>query len=90
MSRDEIGMKNVAEIKYSDIKKFYVHLIRDIGFKPNSMEIIHLILHPVFNVAVRDGFIEAILRMGVMAEIRAIIGKAKAARARQSRSRNGS
>ena len=30
--RDEIGMKNVAEIKYSDIKKFYIHLINDVGF----------------------------------------------------------
>ena len=68
--RDEIGMKNVAEIKYSDIKKFYVHLIRDIGFKPNSMEIIHTILHPVFNVAVRDGFIRSNPTDGVMAEIK--------------------
>ena len=76
--RDEIGMKNVAEIKYSDIKKFYVHLIRDIGFKPNSMEIIHTILHPVFNVAVRDGFIRSNPTDGVMAEIkRAIIGKSQ-------------
>lgn len=68
--RDEIGMKNVAEIKYSDIKKFYIHLINDIGFKPNSMETIHTILHPVFNVAVRDGFIRSNPTDGVMAEIK--------------------
>ncbi len=53
--QDEIGAKNIADIKYSDIKRFYIHLIKDIGFKPNSMEIIHTILHPVFNVAVRMG-----------------------------------
>lgn len=68
--RDEIGQKNIATIKYSDIKKFYIHLIKDVGFKPNSMEIIHTILHPVFNVAVRDGVIRVNPTDGVMAEIK--------------------
>ena len=67
--QDEIGAKNIADIKYSDIKRFYIHLIKDIGFKPNSMEIIHTILHPVFNVAVRDGFIRTNPTDGVIAEI---------------------
>ena len=68
--RDEIGLKNIADIRYSDIKKFYIHLIMDIGFKPNSMEIIHTILHPVFGVAVRDGVIRTNPTDGVMAEIK--------------------
>ena len=68
--QDEIGAKNIADIKYSDIKRFYIHLIKDIGFKPNSMEIIHTILHPVFNVAVRDGFIRTNPTDGVMEEIK--------------------
>ncbi len=68
--RDEIGQKNITSIKYSDIKKFYIHLIKDVGFKPNSMEIIHTILHPVFNVAVRDGVIRVNPTDGVMAEIK--------------------
>lgn len=68
--QDEIGSKNVADIKYSDIKRFYIHLIKDMGFKPNSMEVIHTILHPVFNVAVRDGFIRMNPTDGVMAEIK--------------------
>lgn len=68
--QDEIGAKNIADIKYSDIKRFYIHLIKDIGFKPNSMEIIHTILHPVFNVAVRDGFIRTNPTDGVIAEIK--------------------
>ena len=72
--QDEIGAKNIADIKYSDIKRFYIHLIKDIGFKPNSMEIIHTILHPVFNVAVRDGFIRTNPTDGVIAE-RAITGR---------------
>ena len=40
---ETIGHKDIASIKYSDIKRFYIHLIRDIGFKPNSMEIINRI-----------------------------------------------
>lgn len=68
--RDEIGYKDIATIKYSDIKKFYIHLIKDIGFKPNSVEIIHTIIHPVFAVAVRDGYIRLNPTDGVMAEIK--------------------
>lgn len=67
---DEIGMRKLTDIKYSDIKKFYNHLIRDLGFKPNSMEIIHTILHPIFTTAVRDGYIRVNPTDGVMAEIK--------------------
>jgi len=68
--RDEIGYKDIATIKYSDIKKFYIHLIKDIGFKPNSMEIIQTIIHPVFAIAVRDGLIRINPTDGAMAEIK--------------------
>ena len=67
--RDDIGLKDIASIRYSDIKKFYIHLIKDVGFKPNSMEIIHTILHPIFTTAVRDGLIRMNPTDGVMAEI---------------------
>ena len=67
---DEIGVKDIASIKSSDIKKFYIHLIKDIGFKPASMEIIHTILHPIFTTAVRDGLIRINPTDGVMAEIK--------------------
>lgn len=68
--RDGLGTKKIASIKYSDIKKFYIHLIKDIGFKPNSVEIIQTILHPVFNMAVRDGYIRTNPTDGVIAEIK--------------------
>lgn len=67
---DSLGRRKLPEIKYSDIKKFYNHLIRDLGFKPNSMEIIHTILHPIFATAVRDGYIRVNPTDGVMAEIK--------------------
>ena len=40
------------------------------GFKPNSVEIIQTILHPVFNVAVKDGYIRINPTDGVIAEIK--------------------
>lgn len=67
---DDIGTRKISSIKYSDIKKFYIHLIKDIGFKPNSIEIIQTIIHPVFNAAVRDGIIRINPTDGVIAEIK--------------------
>ena len=67
---DNIGLKKIVDIKYSDIKAFYNSLIREKGFKPNSMEIINTILHPVFTLAVRDGYIRNNPTDGVMAEIK--------------------
>lgn len=68
--RDVLGDKKIASIRYSDIKKFYVHLIEKQDFKPNSVEIIQTILHPVFNSAVRDGIIRINPTDGVIAEIK--------------------
>lgn len=65
-----LGQRSIGSIKYSDIKKFYIHLIKEVGFKPNSMEIIHTILHPVFAVAVRDGLIRTNPTEGMMTEIK--------------------
>lgn len=68
--KDDLGCKNIANIKYSDVKKFYISLIKNGGFKPNSLESIHSILHPLFAVAVRDGKIRINPSDGVMAEIK--------------------
>lgn len=68
--RDDIGKKKIASIKYSDVKAFYNKLIREKGFKPNSMEIVHTIIHPVFTLAVRDNYIRINPATGAMAEIK--------------------
>lgn len=67
--RNEIGNKRLIDIKYSTIKKYYNSLLEH-GFKPNSMETIHTILHPIFTTAVRDGYIRINPTDGVMAEIK--------------------
>lgn len=68
--RDAIGHVEIGAIKYSDVKKFYISLIRDKGFKPNSVENIQTLLHPVFGAAVRDGYIRMNPTDGVLSEIK--------------------
>lgn len=68
--RDDLGTRSLTNIRYSDIKKFYIHLIRDLGFKPNSVEIMQTILHPVFGSAVRDNLIRLNPTEGVLLEIK--------------------
>ena len=74
--RDRLGRRKIADIKYSDIKRFYQELLagkgtgRVNGFKPNSLEIIHTILHPVFTLAIRDDIISKNPTDGVMSEIK--------------------
>ena len=67
---EDIGNKKISAIKYSDIKRYYNSLINEKGFKPNSMETIHTLLHPTFTMAVRDGYIRTNPADGVMAEIK--------------------
>jgi len=67
---ESLGKRKIADITYSDIKKFYNDLILVRGFKPNSMEIIHTILHPIFTTAVKDGLIRINPTDGAMSEIK--------------------
>lgn len=66
----ELGSKPIGSIRYSDIVRFYNHLINDCHFKPASMEIVHTIIHPIFQTAVRDGYIRTNPSDGAMTEIK--------------------
>ena len=68
--REGLGLRKISSIKYSDIKKFYIYLVTEIGFKPNSVEVVHTVLHPVFTTAVRDCIIRTNPTDGVMAELK--------------------
>ena len=65
-----LGLKKIGEIKYTDILKFYNFLVVELGFKPNSVEIIHTILHPIFTTAIRDGIIRMNPTDNVMSELK--------------------
>ena len=62
----------MSNFKYSTILDFYKELIYKKEFMPNSMEIIHTILHPIFKNAVRDGLIRTNPTTGAMKEIKAL------------------
>lgn len=66
---ESIGRKKLCEIKKSDVLHFYNDLL-DVGFKPNSLEIMNTILHPTFQMAVDDGYIRLNPSAGCMAEIK--------------------
>ena len=55
--RNVLGNMNVSAIKYSNMKNFFIFFIVEKGFKPASVEVLHTVLHPVFRIAVKDGYI---------------------------------
>ena len=67
--RDTFGMKKLIEVKYSDILQFYYYLLNDLDVSISTVETIHGLLHPTFNLAVRDDIIRKNPTDGVMAEI---------------------
>lgn len=66
----EFGKRSIGSIRYSDVIRFYNSLIAERGFKPASMETVHTILHPIFDTAVKDGYIRTNPTDGAMTEIK--------------------
>lgn len=78
--RNDFGMKSITEIKYSDVRFFYYHLLNECNLQANTVDTIHTILHPTFQLAVRDDIIRKNPSDGVMAEIKKKAGKNKGVR----------
>ncbi|MDD6587974.1 MAG: tyrosine-type recombinase/integrase [Anaerobutyricum hallii] len=68
--RDGFGKRKIADVNFSTVMKFYRHIIDDLVVKPNSLESVHTILHPVFQRAVRDQYIRNNPTDGAMGEIK--------------------
>ena len=68
--RNTIGRRLMKDIKYSDIKYFYYQLMNENGIKPITVDNIHTVIHPVFQMGVRDGIIRTNPAAGVMREIK--------------------
>lgn len=68
--RDSFGKRKIIDIRYTDIKKFYYDLILNKTLKANTLDTIHTVLHPSFQMAVRDGLLRQNPTEGVMAEIK--------------------
>ena len=72
--RDTFGKRNIAGIKYSDVVQFYNHLIEKQELQINTLETVHTLLHPTFQLAVRDDIIRKNPTDGVMAELKKNLG----------------
>lgn len=68
--RDTFGRKKIGDIKYSDVLHFYLHLLKERGIQVNTLETVHTVLRPTFQLAVRDGLIRVNPCDGVMAEVK--------------------
>ena len=73
--RDRFGKKKIASVKYSDVLQFYQHLLKEKKMQMNTLETIHTILHPTFQLAVRDSIIRINPSDGVMAQVKKLSGK---------------
>lgn len=78
--RGTFGKRIINDIKYSDVKFFYYSLLNEMGLQPNTLDNIHTVLHPTFQMAVRDDVIRNNPSSGVMAEIKKNNGKNKGIR----------
>lgn len=68
--KEGLGMRSIGSIKYSDIKRFYLSLYYEKDMKPNTIRTINTVLHPIFTLAVRDGYIRANPAHQVYAELK--------------------
>ena len=73
--RYEFGKRKIGTIKYSDVLYFYYHLLNDRGMQINTLETIYTVLHPAFQLAVRNDIIRNNPSDGVMAQIKKKPGK---------------
>lgn len=67
--RKGFGKKKITEIRYSDVLFFYNALLKE-GFAMSTVEGIHTLLHPTFQMAVRDNIIRNNPSDNVMAELK--------------------
>ncbi len=66
--RETFGKKKLSSIVTSDIKMFYNHLMEEVGLQVATIDSIHGILHPLFDMAVQDDVIRRNPTDGVMKE----------------------
>ena len=68
--RGGFGKKKIAVIRYSDVLQFYNYLLDKQDLQVNTLESVHTLLHPTFQLAVRDEIIRKNPTDGVLTEIK--------------------
>ena len=67
--RDNFGLKKLIDVKYSDVLQYYYYLLNEKGIAIATLSSVHCLLHPTFDLAVRDDIIRKNPTDGVMREI---------------------
>ena len=75
--RKTIGRRKIADIKYSDIRKFYNDLMTREGKSFALVMNIDVLLKPTFRLAIRDDCIRKNPTDGVISDLKKEIGKSK-------------
>lgn len=75
--RHTFGKKKIASIKYSDVLQFYCYLIKNSQLSLGTLDSVHTLLHPTFQLAVRDEIIRINPSDGVMKEVSKMIDEAR-------------
>ncbi len=78
--RDTFGMKRIYEVRFSDVVNFYLYLLKDKEMSYSTLGTIHGLLHPTFQLAVRDQIIRMNPSDGVMKEISKSTGMSRGSR----------
>ena len=74
--REVFGKKKITTVKYSDVLFFYMYLVDELGLSLSTVDGVHRVLSPAFQLAVRDELIRKNPTDEVMKQIkRAAKGK---------------
>ena len=64
------GKKKLVQVKKSDVRRFYNQLIDDKVLKPSTVDVIHNIVHQVFQISVDDDMIRSNPAANMLREIK--------------------
>lgn len=78
--RPEFGTLRVGNVKYSNVKKFYFDLVTEKKLSPSTVDKVNNLLHPAFQMAVRDDIIRKNPTDGVMMEVYKAYGGKRSSR----------
>lgn len=78
--RETFGKKKLVDVKYSDVLQYYYYLLNEQDIELNTLDRVHCLLHPTFQLAVRDDIIRKNPTDGVMKEVSRKSGKNKGVR----------
>lgn len=78
--RDSFGKKKLSDVKFSDVLQFYYYLVNECGMAYSTLDTVHGLLHPTFQLAVRDDIIRKNPTDGVKREMSKKEGKNKGVR----------